>query len=196
MINSITGIVTGKSEYSLLLLNGGIEWEAVMGQIAISRMPPVGSECRIFCYLHHKEDSMKLFGFYSKQERELFLDLIKVNGVGPSLAIKILSGMDIEALVTALDAGDDSSLSKISGLGKKTAQKIILALRGKISLESGEPSSDIEKDVIQALIDMGFDRRKAKDAVSAVSAGMKIGPGEPEYEKELFRLGLQRLSGG
>ena len=194
MINSITGILTEKSEHSVYIQNGGIEWELPVSQETLSHLPQVGTEIRIFTHLHHKEDSMKLFGFYSKKERSLFLDLIKVNGVGTGLAIRILSGMSFEAFIDYLDKSDEVSLSKIPGLGKKTAQKIILTLRGKINLESKEAETVKFKDIIDGLADMGFDRRKAADAIAELS---KEFPGDVEderYEKELFRLGIQRLS--
>ena len=194
MINSITGILTEKGEHTLCILNGGMEYELSVSDETLSHLPQAGSEIKVYTHLHHKEDSMKLFGFFSKKERSLFLDLLKVNGVGPGLAVRILSGMSFDSFIAYLDNGDEVSLSKIPGLGRKTAQKIILALRGKISLESKENVSNQYKDIIDGLTDMGFDRRRVADAIAELAKEFPGDSADEQYEKELFRLGIQRLS--
>ena len=141
MFNSLTGTVTGWSGDSVFLTTGGIEWRCMATARTLSVIPQEGEDLRLFVYLHHREDQLGLYGFASDAEREVFLDLIKVSGIGPRQALKILSGMSTEEFVECLEAGDADRLAKIPGLGKKTAGKIVLALKGKLSLEpSGAPS--------------------------------------------------------
>ncbi|MBN2510671.1 MAG: Holliday junction branch migration protein RuvA [Spirochaetales bacterium] len=196
MIHSLTGILTGKGDNVFYLNNGGLEWEIIASIETLAALPDTGNEVRVYTFLYHKEDAMKLFGFHSMAERSLFFDLIKVNGVGPGLAVRILSGMPLSSFITYLDKGDETALSKIPGLGKKTAQKIILALRGKITSEQENKDSERFRDIIEALAEMGFDRKKAADAVRELADEVPGNPDDEAYEKELFRLGIKRLSTG
>lgn len=139
-----------------------------------------------------------MFGFSSVDERRLFLALLTVNGVGPSLARKILSGTTPDRFLAALDAEDLSTLGSIPGLGKKTAQKIVLQLRGKLIDDSEESASggSIEaRDVIEALTAMGFDSRGSGKAVSAILEDPDIAmlAGEAR-EKEILRRAIIALS--
>lgn len=199
MFNSITGRLTAKRESGLFLEANGIEWEITAPASCLSELPPIGSVARVYTYLHHREDQVKLFGFATPIERALFLDLLKVEGVGPRQAVKIMSGIRSELLTAALDSGDVEALTKLPGLGVKTAQKMILALRGKLTREPGEETAGAFGDIVQALAEMGFDRRLAVEAVreSASEIGLARAPeGSPdaETEKELMRLSIIRLS--
>ena len=143
MFNSLTGEITYKGEERLCLQTGGVEWELVVSRRALDRLPKVGEVARVFTHLVHREDIMRLYGFCDNAERSLFLDLLKVEGVGPRGALKMLSGVDREQFTQALDRDDVDALSTVPGVGKKTAQKIILALKGKkkvpIGLDSNIP---------------------------------------------------------
>ncbi len=199
MFNSLTGRVTAKREGSLYLETNGIEWDIVTPTPSLAALPPVGSLARIYTYLHHREDQVRLFGFASPLERALFLDLLKVEGVGPKQAVKIMSGISAELLAAALDNGDVEALSRLPGLGVKTAQKMILALRGKLTREMGEEPPQAYADIVNALVEMGFERRLAIEAVreSAAELHRETAAGsraEPEIEKELMRLSIVRLS--
>ena len=134
---------------------------------------------------------MTMFGFGTIEERSVFLDLLKVSGIGPRQALRILSGMSVDDFVKNMDAEDVDSLSRIPGLGKKTAQKILLTLRGKLSLS--KTSVETEHDEItEALVEMGFDRAQAHSAVNEVRSDPG-GDGELE-EGELLRRAIVRLS--
>ena len=129
MLNSITGTVTGKKGNTCFIENSGIEWALNCSQRSLDQIPKKGEEARVLTYLHHKEDTMLLFGFASEDERSLFLELIRISGIGPKQGIKILSGISAEAFINALEKDDIAGISSLPGIGKKTAQKIILSLR-------------------------------------------------------------------
>lgn len=194
MFNSISGVISYKGTSEVYVQNGGVEWVLQVTASTLEKLPAVGEEARIFTYLHHKEDQMTLFGFSSSDQRSVFLDLIKVSGIGPKQAIKILSGMSVDDFVNSLDNDDVDNLSRIPGLGRKTAQKIVLALRGKLSLQSASSKSAFE-DIISALVEMGFERQNASRTVENLAAEMKIEDlGDDEREKELFRRSIVLLS--
>ena len=191
MINSLTGTVAGIDDGVLYLTtDGGIEWAIFVSTSTASHLGVTGSQVRLFTHLHHREDQMSMYGFATEDERSTFLDLLKVGGIGTRQAIRILSGMSVEALIQNLDSEDVDALSRIPGLGKKTAQKMILALRGKLTLKR-EQATDTKEEIVEALFEMGFDRGKAKSAVSAVRAELD---GDEAEEGELLRRAIVKLS--
>lgn len=197
MFNRILGTLSGRSADSLFVLTGGVEWDIAVPLRAAGLFGPLGGQTEVFVWLQHYEDGMKLFGFPSEHERALFLDLIKVEGIGPKQALKILSGISPADLAAALETGNLAALQKISGVGPKLAQKMVLALKGKL-IEPGaggpEPAAlSPWGDLVSALVDMGFDRKAAEAAVRVRAAGVAAGP---EGERELFRQVLLDLSAG
>lgn len=195
MLNSLKGVLSGKTAGKIFLETGGIEWEVETSYTTVGGLPGTGNPVRIFTYLHHREDQMRLYGFAGEDERSLFLDLLKVNGVGPKQALRILSGSSVDSLVRILEAGDAPSLARIPGLGMKTAQKIILALKGKLSLQEGAADGG-EDELTLALADMGFDRKRAAAAIRSLSEELvDQGLSADELEKEVFRRAIIRLSG-
>jgi Holliday junction DNA helicase RuvA len=198
MINKIRGVLTGSRNDSLYVATGGIEWDISVPSRELALYGSVGQDVEVFIWLQHYDEGMRLFGFPSAQERTLFLDLIKVEGIGPKQALKILSGISPVDLALALDAGNLSILQKISGVGPKLAQKMVLALKGKLvdlEVQTLQSASSVSpwNDLIRALVDMGFDRRTVENTVKAQAIGLS--PGE-EGEKELFRRALMDLSTG
>ncbi|HBP09380.1 MAG TPA: Holliday junction branch migration protein RuvA, partial [Treponema sp.] len=151
-------------------------WDVTVPDTSLEKIPPVGSKGRVFVWMQHTENLMSLFGFATENERALFFDLLKVDGIGPKGAVKIMSNISTTALAEILDSGDVDALKKVPGVGPKTAGKIILSLKGKLSFVSNENiSSAVRKnnaysDVIDALVSMGYDRAKAEDAVSKISS--------------------------
>ena len=121
MFNSLTGEITFKGEERLCLQTGGVEWDLTVSRRALDRLPPVGQVTRVFTHLLHREDSMRLYGFSDPAERALFLDLQKVDGIGPRQALKVLSGVDREKFAQALETDDVDALSSLPGIGTKTA---------------------------------------------------------------------------
>lgn len=195
MFNSLTGLITEKSQEKIFLETGGVEWELEISHYSSRALPGSGNRARIFVHLIHRDDSMRLIGFADTDERSLFLDLLKVNGIGPRQAMRILSGSDVESFIRILEAGDVKSLTQIPGLGLKTAQKILLTLKGKLSLREKEEHGE-ENDLVTALSEMGFDRKRAETVVRTVSQELETqGLPEVDREREIFRRAIVQLSG-
>ena len=196
MYNSISGEITYKDGEKVLLLRDGIEWEILTSGKSSQHLPEIGEPGKVFTYLHHREDQLILFGFSSTEERHLFLDLIKVEGVGPKLGVKILSGIEVGDFIAAVDANDIDLLSTIPGLGKKTAQKIVLKLKGRLAVTE-RPHESLEKDIVTALVGMGFDRNSAVKAVQTALKNIDVSAvPKKDLEKELFRNAIELVSRG
>lgn len=206
MFNSISGTITAKMPTLLFIEKNGIEWQLFVSTNSLDSFGPVGSQARVFTWLQHRDELMKLYGFFSVAERNLFLDLMKVDGIGPKQALKILSSIPFQELEEALDAEDISRLESAPGIGKKTAQKMILALKGKLtriddfSPRSKTPALSQFEDIIQALCGMGFDRRQTSEMVEKIASELKYAPGvsasegDRIKEQELFRRSIVALS--
>ena len=196
MWNSISGEITRKGLENLFLQSGDMEWDISIGRFSLEALPPVGQRAKVYVWLQHTEDQMKLFGFASVTERSLFLDLLKVSGVGPKLALKALSGMRHQEFAGALEAGDAARLSKVPGVGLKTAQKIILALQGKLILDDTTgPGASPTAELVSALAEMGFDRRLVDKVVKELENDTEVlGLSDTERERKLFQLALVKLS--
>jgi Holliday junction DNA helicase RuvA len=208
MFNSIRGTVTERRPDILRLETGGVEWEFIVPSTDSERFPPPGAQARVLVWLYHREDQMRLFGFFDERRRETFLELLKVDGIGPRQAIKVMSGISQLDLETALEAGDVGRLEAVPGIGKKTAQKMILALKGRIAqepAENGVPAAHAE--LVEALTGMGFDRKSAAEAVIKAEKELALEPEKPgakktgaagtasEKEKTLFKRAIVLLSG-
>lgn len=204
MFNSIIGIVTGKFSRQLFIEANGIEWDICMPDSNIDMLPETGKEVRVFTWLHHTESLMNLYGFASPEERLLFLDLLRVDGVGPKAAVKIMSGVDSKRLFEILESGDVEILEKIPGVGKKTAGKMMLALKGKLSIpddyksSSSSPSSPYD-DAVASLVSMGYDKNLAKAKIMELAEKLSSEPdfmkkSQKDREDHLFRLAIVELS--
>jgi holliday junction DNA helicase RuvA len=194
MFNSIRGILSAKGSEAVFLLSGDIEWEITMPANDIQDLP-LNNECRIFTWLYHREDQMKMYGFFNERRRSTFLELLKVEGIGPKGAVKIMGGISQEDLERALEAGDLARLESVPGLGKKTAQKMLLSLKGKL-VSAQDAVVSPYNDLVQALADMGYDRRSAAEALAKAekSVGNAKLP-DVEREKLLFKEAIVYLSG-
>ena len=199
MFNSVQGTITAKSAERVCIETGGVEWDIAITENTSVALPAVGSEARVFLWLYHREDAMRLFGFFDERERSAFLELQKVEGIGTKAAMKILSSVTAEELAAALQAADLSRLEKISGIGKKTAQKMLLSLQGKLTLDAVASSPCVADsspwaDVISALASMGYDRRRCEEIVPALAAKTDSGASKEEREDKIFRMALLELS--
>ncbi|MBR1615379.1 MAG: Holliday junction branch migration protein RuvA [Treponema sp.] len=201
MFNSLNGTVTGKFPQKIFLDTNGIEWEIIVPDTALDKFPHVGEKAKAYVWLQHTDSAMTLFGFATKEDRELFFDLNKVDGIGPKSAVKIMSSISRDQLVSALDSGDLAVLSKIPGLGKKTAQKMLLTLKGHLTLDensqtvrSSAPSGEFS-DVMEALVGMGYDRKMVESAVAKIvgelsSDGSLDNLTQKEKEDTIFRRAI------
>ncbi|MDR2073375.1 MAG: Holliday junction branch migration protein RuvA [Spirochaetaceae bacterium] len=197
MFNSIRGIITEKTGELLRVETGGLEWDIAVPATDMDALPPPGAEGRIFTWLYHKEDQMRLFGFAGEARRATFLELLKVEGIGPRGALKIMGGIGQEDLEQALETEDLARLEAVPGLGKKTAQKMILTLRGKLAFSKNIPVKALPYgELVEALAGMGYDKRLAVEALERAAAEL---PGDlrgAEQEQELFKRAIVILSGG
>lgn len=189
----------GKSAEGIFIATGGVEWEIIMPASdarSLETEALSGSEVSAYIWLYHREDSMKLFGFNDEERRRTFLELLKVEGIGPKAAIKIMGGITQEELERALEAGDLARLEAVPGLGKKTAQKMLLSLKGKlVHAEAGGKASPFD-DLAEALTGMGYDRKRAIDALNRAAALIAGEDGDRERENAIFRKAIEFLTKG
>ncbi|MFR1566385.1 MAG: Holliday junction branch migration protein RuvA [Christensenellales bacterium] len=183
MYNYIKGKIAEINENTIVVECGGIGYELNVSANAASEFSGKEGEVKIYCYLCVREDDMSLFGFASKQEKTMFLKLISVSGVGPKLALTVLSGMNADGFAAAVVRSDTAALSKIKGVGKKTAERIALELKDKVSkeydvsIDSAAPTVavSVNEDAVMALMTLGYSRQEAADAVGRVQTdGMTL----------------------
>ena len=197
MIGQLRGRLADKRPNQILLDVGGVGY---LVQVPLSTFASLGelhTEVTRLIHTHVREDALALYGFLSSREKHFYELLISASGVGPSLALKILSGMSVEELVPAIRGGDLARLTRIPGVGRKTAERIVVELKDKLdavaveATEKPAPASPagIEADVTSALVNLGYDTRAAESAV----AEAKHESGAANFEK-LLRASLQALS--
>ncbi len=158
MIGWLNGKVMGLDTSGTILLDvGGVGYEVAVGMQTLC-MLNAGEEAELFIHTYVREDQITLFGFASMRERIVFRKLTGVSGIGARTALNILSGMSVEELLTAIDASDDVAIARTPGIGKKTAQRLILELKGKLVGEAGttSASSSVVADVRSALSNLGY----------------------------------------
>jgi Holliday junction DNA helicase RuvA len=150
----------------------------------------------VFAWLLHTEKDMRLFGFPTEAERAVFLQLIKVDGIGPKAALKILTGIPYAELAAALESEDLARLERVPGLGHKTSQKLVLALKGKLvhgAAGGSPPAEGPHDDIVRALVEMGFERKASAAAVKAAAKETGALSGQA-LEQEIFRRAIVALS--
>ena len=169
MIASLNGTVLTKRPEGVIVDVNGVGYRLSIPLCSLSEIPEPGEKVFMHTYTHVREDALQLFGFLNEQDREVFTTLISISGVGPKLGLAILSGMPSERFVEAVQNEDVTMLTTIPGLGKKTASRLVLELKGKLpSLDSEEtPSmaSQEESDAISALVNLGYKKQFSEKAV-------------------------------
>lgn len=184
MISYIRGEIASKEEDKVIVDVGGIGYAVFMPGRIMSELPEIGSEVKIHTYLNVKEDAMQLFGFLSRDDLNVFKLVITVNGIGPKGGLSILSQLSANDLRYAVMSNDVKAISASQGIGKKTAEKLILELKDKLKLEDvlnqndftetssvSEGVNDVQKDAVSALVALGYSNTEAVKAVRQVSAG-------------------------
>lgn len=168
MIGSIRGKLVLKRTGAVIVEAFGVGYEISMPLSSFARLPNEGAEVFLFIYTHVRDDALKLFGFGSEQEKQIFTTLLGVNGVGPKLALNILSGASVSDFMQAVEAGDIQSLSKIPGVGKKTAGRIVLELKQKLP-SIGTQRDAVFEDALSALVNLGYRKTEAIQSLEKVS---------------------------
>ena len=193
MIALLRGTLVEKTPNQAILETGGVGYDVTIPISTFSKLPEPGSEVRLRIYTHVREDILALYGFLTADEKNLFEKLIGVSGIGPGLAVKVLSGMPAADLLTAIRRNEIERLVRIPGVGKKTAERMVLELRDKLPAPAGEEQgsaapalSRLDEDVLSALLNLGCARPMAEAAVRKARAG-----GAPEEFEPLFRKALE-----
>jgi holliday junction DNA helicase RuvA len=196
MIGQLRGRLADKRPNQVLVDVGGVGYLVQVPLSTFAALSELHNEVTLLIHTHVREDALALYGFLSAREKHFFELLISASGVGPSLALKILSGMSVEELVPAIRGGDLARLTRIPGVGRKTAERIVVELKDKldaVALETQKPAgvspAGVEADVISALVNLGYDSRSAEGAVGEAKREV----GASNFEK-LLRVTLQGLS--
>lgn len=200
MVGYIRGRIEEIEEWGLVVDRSGIGFRIFMPGALLAQQVRMGDEVKIFTYLHVKEDAMQLYGFFTKDDLEVFKLLLNVNGIGPKVALGVLSGLTADELRFAVLSDDAATIAKAPGIGKKTAQKLILELKDKFSLEEAFESKlshvqeksagsvqDGTGEAVQALVALGYSNTEALQAVRKVEDS-----GEMDTE-EILKAALKHL---
>lgn len=192
MISRLTGKLVEKNPPQIVIDVNGVGYEADVSMQTFCNLPPVGESVQLFTQLIIREDAHLLFGFATAEERKTFRQLIKVGGIGAKTALGILSAMTADELARAVAEEDVKRLSSAPGIGKKTAERMVLELRGKLvahtvtdGLFAAAPAADETDDIVSTLLALGYSEREAKAAVKGVPKGTDVGEG--------VRLALKNL---
>lgn len=173
MIGSIKGKLIYKRPYEIIVEVNGIGYQIIVPLNTLSELPDIGKEIFLYTYTYVREDAIQLYGFLKNEEKKIFITLLGIAGIGPKMALNILSGITYESLYKAIENEDIDILCRIPGLGKKTAQRLILELRGKIP-HSEKIIDSVFNDALSALINLGYKRTIARDAIEkAYNKGYK-----------------------
>jgi Holliday junction DNA helicase RuvA len=194
MIAHLRGKLLAKHPNQAVVETGGVGYDVTISVPTFSDLPVVGTEVALHIHTHVREDVIALYGFLLASEKTLFEKLITVSGIGPKLAITILSGMAADEMVGAIRGNDVARLTRIPGIGKKTAERMVLELRDKLPAAQAGPAtpapalSAVEEDVLSALVNLGYQRANAEKALSVVSKNGKAGSFDAMFREALATL--------
>ncbi|OHX16832.1 Holliday junction DNA helicase RuvA [Chromobacterium amazonense] len=197
MIGRLTGKLIEKLPPQVVMDVGGVGYEVDVPMTTFYQLPALGQNTTLFTHLVVREDAHLLFGFASKEERQTFRQLIKVSGIGAKIALAILSGMTADELAIAVASEDIKRLSSVPGIGKKTAERLVLELRGKLAtggnltVPGGLPfaaTPDEKSDIVNALLALGYNDKEASAATKSLPADVTVSEG--------VRLALKSLMKG
>jgi Holliday junction DNA helicase RuvA len=171
----------------------GVGYAVTVSINTFTALPQVGSEVSLFIYTNVREDQIALFGFHLAEEKALFEKLLSVSGIGPKLAVNILGGMNTRDLVATIRGGDAAKLTRMPGVGKKTAERMVLELKDKlanfgVTAAAPRPKHLLEDDVLSALINLGYPLTAAEKAIE------QLGPADGRSFEQLFRAALGQLA--
>lgn len=192
MIGRLSGILFDKNPAQLLVDCNGVGYEVSVPMSTFYNLPSTGERVALLTHMVVREDAQLLYGFGTTQERELFRELIKISGIGARTALAILSGMSVKDLAQAVTLQDAGRLTKIPGIGKKTAERLLLELKGKLGADigaaPGAAADESSNDILSALLALGYSEKEALLAIKQVPAGSSVSDG--------IRHALKALSKG
>lgn len=180
MIGRLSGILLDKNPLQLIVDCQGVGYEVSVPMSTFYQLPSIGEKVVLLTHFVVREDAQLLFGFGTAQERELFRELIKISGVGARTALALLSGMSVADLAQAVTLQESGRLTKIPGIGKKTAERLLLELKGKLGADLGSNGAvalDSNSDILNALLALGYSDKEAALALKQVPAGSSVSDG-------------------
>jgi len=192
MIATLEGTLEYRGADSVVINVGGIGFQVYVPSSTLSKLGATGDNVSLYTHLHLREDNVSLYGFASSEELSLFKSLISVSGVGPKVALALLSALNPEQLAMAITSGNIELISQVSGVGKKMASRLVVELRGKVEREWKEAALPLaleDTDAIAALTSLGYSLREATQAVSTLPDSKELSL------EEKVKLALQRLVG-
>jgi holliday junction DNA helicase RuvA len=194
MIAHIRGRLLSKHPNQAIVDCGGVGYQLAITVPTFSGLPDEGAEVSLYVHTHVREDQIALFGFLKTDEKALFEKLIAVSGIGPKLAITVLSGMSAPDMIAAIRGNDLTRLTKIPGVGKKTAERMVLELKDKLDQFStteatviAPAASPLEEDIVSALVNLGYQRSAAERALQS------LGPAKGRGFEQLFRAAMAAI---
>lgn len=189
MIGKLTGTLSDKNPPQVIVNCGGVGYEVHVPMSTFYHLPAAGEKVSLLTHFVVREDAQILYGFGSAPEREAFRQLIKISGVGPRTALAVLSGMSVGELAQAITLQEAGRLVKVPGIGKKTAERLLLELKGKLGADVGMPTTaanDSQTDILQALLALGYSDKEAAVSLKALPADIGVSEG--------IKLALKALS--
>ena len=190
LISSVNGMLEGTGADWMDVAIGGITLRVSSPSPCIEAIGQVGSPVRLFTSLQVREDSLSLYGFDTPEARQTFETLIGISGIGPRVALSILSIFRPDALATAVESGDVKSFTAVPGVGRKTASRILLELKGKLELDWSDSAAPLDSNAVDALTALGYTPIEAREALSGLSEN-----GSELTTEDQVRLALQQLAG-
>jgi len=190
MIGRLVGILVDKNPLQLLVDCNGVGYEVSVPMSTFYNLPAAGEKITLLTHFVVREDAQLLYGFGSTEERELFRQLIKISGVGARTALSLLSGMSVADLAQAVTLQEPARLTRIPGVGKKTAERLLLELKGKLGADlgaAGGAAPDVNTDILNALVALGYSDKEAMLAVKQVPAGSTVTEGIRQALKALSK---------
>jgi Holliday junction DNA helicase RuvA len=193
MIAHLRGTLLATSPGHAIVDCQGVGYDVTVSMNTFTQLPDVGREVSLFIYTNVREDQIALFGFHLAEEKALFEKLLAVSGIGPKLAVNILGGMNTRDLVGIIRGGDAAKLTRMPGVGKKTAERMVLELKDKladfgVTPAAPRPKHVLEEDVLSALVNLGYQPAAAEKALE------QLGPAEGRNFEQLFRAALAQFA--
>jgi len=192
MIATLEGVLEYRGIDSAIIKVGGVGFQVYIPSSSLSKLGATGDRVSLYTHLHLREDNVSLYGFASSEELALFKNLISVSGVGPKVALSLLSNLAVEQLAMAITGGNAELISQVPGIGKKVASRIVIELKGKLEREWKEaalPLAPEDADAIAALTSLGYSLREATQAISSLPSSSELSL------EEKVKMALQQLAG-